>query len=131
MSADDAKALCIKPEEAVNKRRLDRAKANYLSPASQTDWFELVDFDIGNGTQEELADHAGAMVPWTPKPIFDGVSYEAIDAVLDMIEAGMPPDGIRFSKDETAKDRWVVPHMTALDEIWTEDRARVSSEVKI
>jgi hypothetical protein len=57
-----------------------------------------VDHDYPNGDEVQVA------VPWSPPQAFDGLSDAEINAILDIMTAGMP-DGSRYSAHPNASTR--------------------------
>jgi RecA-family ATPase len=91
MSEDEAQAFGIEPEERRFYLRLDSAKVNLLPPAERAQWFRLVDVRLGNCTPDYPdGDRVQAIESWDPPDIWDGLDSEALKAVLDEIDAGLP-----------------------------------------
>lgn len=106
MSPDDAASLGVKNPKGI--LRVDSAKGNYLSPVDEAHWFRFMNVDLENVKDGEIAisDKVGVIAPWQPPGLFENVTYEAIDAALDVINAGL--DGERFSFAAQSKERYVV-----------------------
>jgi hypothetical protein len=128
MSEDEAQAFGIEPEERRFYLRLDSAKVNLLPPAERAQWFRLVDVRLGNCTPDYPdGDRVQAIESWDPPDIWDGLDSEALKAVLDEIDAGLP-NGRRYSNHNAVKDRSAWPvvqqHFPHKNEIQCRDLIR-------
>lgn len=105
MSEDDAKPLAVSAEERRFLVRVNSAKVNVAPPSTKAAWFRLVGVNLGNGT--ELYPHGDTVQtvePWTPAPLFDGLTDADLNRALRRIGAGMD-DGRRYSTAPAAKER--------------------------
>jgi hypothetical protein len=82
MSEDEARLFDLKPDEAHRYVRFDDAKANLTLITGKARWFEKVSHELPNG------DSVGVLKPWKPPGVFDGVSVETINEILQTIDAG-------------------------------------------
>jgi hypothetical protein len=92
------------------KIRLDRGKSSYGSDIDDTHWHAWHTVTLDNADPElgEPADQVGILKPWAPPGLFAGITFEAIDKLLDQIKTG-PGDGERYTKSERAIERYVIP----------------------
>ncbi len=94
-------------EESWRYTRIAGSKENYAPPPEDGTWFRLASQDLGNPSALYPAgDNVAVAVPWTPPTPFDGLTWIAIDAILDQIERG-PAPGERYAPARQAKERWV------------------------
>jgi hypothetical protein len=105
MSADEAKTFGIPEEMARYYIRHDRGKVNITPPARKAQWFKLVGVRLGNvNALYPNGDEVQTVEPWTPPEIWDNFSADIQNAILDIIDAGLP-NGCRYSVHGAAKDR--------------------------
>lgn len=95
MTELDAQAIGIDPSERYLYVRYDDAKANQSLKSSAAKWFRKESVTIENGDADHPADEVGALVPWSPPDMFDGMSGHMIGTILDSIERGRD-DGARY-----------------------------------
>lgn len=100
MSAAEAERFGIPEDERKTYVRVDPAKVNIVPHARATQWFRLVNVEIGNG------DSVQAIEPWQPPQLMEGLDDEAVDRVLEEIKRGLV-DGDRYSSAPSAKSRCV------------------------
>jgi AAA domain len=103
MSEEDAKAFGIPTGRQARSQyvRLDDAKQNYAG-VGDGEWYEKVPYILDNG------EVVPAAVPWQPPDFWKQLSTFASNAILDLIEAGLP-DERRYSPAPQAKDRAAWP----------------------
>ena len=77
-------------------------KRSFAPPADQSDWFKIESVVLANG------DDVGVATPWEYPETWDDAPPEAMAAILDEIDRGMP-DGRRYSKHKAATKRAVWP----------------------
>jgi hypothetical protein len=115
MSEDEAKTLCIAPDERCSYVRLDPAKVNIAPRSTKATWFKLVSVPIGNGTKQyPNGDSVQVAEPWSPPSAWTGTSSESLNTILSAIAIGLTdadgkPTGQRFSNAPNAGDRAVLP----------------------
>lgn len=129
MSKEEATALGVtKPKGIV---RVDHAKGNYLPPPETAAWFEFKSIELNNADERygSVGDHVGVLVNWTPPGVFDGITYEKIDQILDTIIAGTP-DHERWTLASQSKDRFVGKIIAEVAEISEDRAARIASAWK-
>ena len=104
MSEDEAKQFGIPIDERKGYMRLDKAKANIVR-AIGARWFRLVSVPLGNtSTEYPDGDEVQAIERWKPPETWGDVSSEALNAILNEMEAEMPT-GRRYSGKPQAVDR--------------------------
>lgn len=108
MTAEDAQAFSLDTHKG--KVRLDNAKANYLPASDKANWFEFHDIELDNGTEltGNHGDHVGVLAPWAPPGLFEGITVEAINRLLNIVEIGLENGAERYSTGNRAGDRYVV-----------------------
>lgn len=89
MTADEADVMGIKPEDRVRYVRFDDAKGNHNLMTGKARWFEKATVQLNNGTGLIPGDDVGALIPWKPPGLMDGFTVEALNQVLDVIDAGI------------------------------------------
>lgn len=116
MTKDDAALIGIDPAEAHLYVRYDDAKANQSLKSGKARWFQKQSVMLSNGDADHPADEVGALLPWSPPGMLEGVSTHRINAVLTMIDDGMVddkgiPNGRRYTLstkgNSKATGRWV------------------------
>jgi hypothetical protein len=75
---------------------------SFAPPADQSDWFKIESVLLANG------DDVGVATPWEYPETWDDAPPEAMAAILDEIDRGMP-DGRRYSNHKAATKRAVWP----------------------
>jgi len=104
MSEDEAEKFGIHPDDRRSFVRLDKAKAN-LTRAVKAEWFKLVSVSLGNTTAlYPDGDDMQAIERWKPPETWGDVSSEALNTILNEMEAEMPA-GRRYSGKPQATDR--------------------------
>ena len=104
MSEEEAEKFGIHPDERKSFVRLDKAKAN-LTRAVKAEWFKLVSVSLGNTTAlYPDGDDMQAIERWKPPETWGDVSSEALNTILNEMEAEMPA-GRRYSGKPQATDR--------------------------
>jgi hypothetical protein len=89
-----------------NHIRLDHAKGNYLPPADRADWFRFQSVELANGTDfYPVGDKVGVLKVWEAPKALDGLTYEKIGEIIDMIGGG-PGNGERYGFDHKVRERW-------------------------
>ena len=76
--------------------------ANIAPPSTAPAWFKLVGVKLGNETEAYPAgDTVQTVEPWTPAPLFDGLSEPDLNKVLGKLAAALPNqfrDGLRAAR---------------------------------
>lgn len=110
MTAEDAEMLGVDQAERHLYVRYDDAKANQSLKTNTARWFQKVGVTLSNATEDRPGDEVGALVPWTPPDVFDGLTTHTIGVILNQVEAGLS-DGSRYTLTTRggSKDsgRWV------------------------
>ena len=109
MTPDEASSLGVAEAERWQHVRIDDQKVNMAPRAERAQWFRLETQQLGNGTEMyPRGDVVAALVPWTPPSVFRDIPATEINAVLDVIEGGLPSGG-RYSPSRRGKSngRWV------------------------
>jgi hypothetical protein len=101
-------------------------KANLAPPADQSDWYELKNVVLNNGTEDMPGDHVGVATRWEVPGPFAKVSRETIHALLTAIDIGVingdgQQTGVPYSptKQGRSNARWVgqvIMDITAMEE---------------
>jgi len=123
MSANDAEQIGIDPAERFRFVRYDDAKANQSLKSGRARWFEKISVTLNNGTDDLPPDEVGALRPWTPPSVFDGVTVSHLRRVQLAVGAG------RWRENQQAKD-WVgraVADVMMFDPDEPRDRKRIIS----
>jgi hypothetical protein len=126
MTTADADAIGIDPAERFKFVRYDDAKANQSLKSGRARWFEKIGVTLDNGTDEAPADEVGALRPWTPPSLFDGVTTSHLRRVQDAVGKG------RWRENQQATD-WVgkaVAEVMMLDHNDQKDRKRIVALLK-
>jgi len=89
MTQEEAAAIGIEEADRHLYVRYDDAKANQSLKSGRARWFQKQSVTLANGDDEHPADEVGALMPWNPPGMLDGVSLHSINAVLDRIDAGL------------------------------------------
>ena len=106
MTQDEAAAMGIDETERNLYVRYDDAKANQSLKSGKARWFQKQSVTLDNGDDEHPADEVGALLPWNPPGMLDGVSTYTLNLILDKIDAGLlDEDGIPTGGRYTASTR--------------------------
>ena len=102
MTQDEAATLGIDEGERNLYVRYDDAKANQSLKSGKARWFQKQSVTLTNGDENHPADEVGALIPWSPPGMLDGISIHAINAALDSIDGGIVdahgvPTGSRYT----------------------------------
>lgn len=81
MTEDEAKTLCIEPEERRFFFRVENDKAN-LAPPESADWYRMNNVDLANG------DAVGVACSWTPPDLFEGMTGRHLYNVQKAVSEG-------------------------------------------
>lgn len=92
MTSDEAAAMGIEETQRHMYVRYDDAKANQSLKSGRAKWFEKISVTLNNGTDDAYPDEVGALAPWTPPGMLDGVSLHKINQALDKVDAGLLDD---------------------------------------
>lgn len=116
MTEDEAGAIGIDAADRNLYVRYDDAKANQSLKSGKARWFRKETVTLCNGDEDHPADEVGALIPWSPPGMLDGVTLHAINTVLDRIDGGLidgsgVPTGVRYTADTRGgskeSGRWV------------------------
>lgn len=121
MTPADADNLGLDPAERHKFVRYDDAKANQSLKSGRARWFEKVGVTLQNGTEDAPPDEVGALRPWTPPSLFDGVTTTHLRRVQDAVGKG------RWRENQQSAD-WVgkaVAEVMALDPGEPKDRKKI------
>jgi RecA-family ATPase len=123
MTAEEANTFNLPSKNGLI--RIDAAKGNYLPSAEVAYWFEhkTITLDNADAEQKLPGDGVGVLVPWTPPGLFDGMTYEIIDAILETIAAGIDNGAELFTFAPQSKDRFVGAAITQHMENCAPERA--------
>lgn len=121
MSTGEAESIGIDPGERFRYVRYDDAKANQSLKSGVARWFEKISVELNNATEESPADEVGALKPWTPPSMFDGVTVTHLKRVQQAVGKG------RWRENQQANE-WVgraVAEVLMLDHDDPKDRKRI------
>lgn len=121
MSTGEAESIGIDPGERFRYVRYDDAKANQSLKSGVARWFEKISVELNNATEESPADEVGALKPWTPPSMFDGVTVTHLKRVQQAVGKG------RWRENQQASE-WVgraVAEVLMLDHDDPKDRKRI------
>lgn len=146
MTEDEASAMSVSPEERTRYVRFDDAKANLSLVTGVARWFEKVTVTMPNGGDVVPGDEVGALAPWKPPGVFDGVAASTLRLALETIDRGLTdetgaPTGQLYTATARGADnaRWVgtlIQNMLGCDDArakgivrqWTESGLLVPTE---
>lgn len=102
MTQDEAAAMGIDEAERNLYVRYDDAKANQSLKSGKARWFQKQSVVLSNGDETHPADEVGALLPWSPPGMLDGISLHSLNGALDRIEGGLldahgAPTGVRYT----------------------------------
>jgi len=126
MSTAEAEALGIDVAERHKYVRYDDAKTNQSLKSGFARWFEKVGVQLDNGTEELPADEVGALRPWRPPSVFDGITLSHLKRVQDAVGNG------RWREHQQAAE-WVgyaVADALMMDADDPKDRKRIVAMLK-
>lgn len=89
---------------------MDDGKVNISPPAGTAKWFRLVSVNLNNPDKfRPQGDNVQAVEPWSPPDAWEGVDNEALQRIIEEIDAGLE-NGSRYSANKNAKKRaaWCV-----------------------
>jgi hypothetical protein len=105
MTAEEAKLFTVSEAERRSLIRLDSGKVNIAPPSRDAQWFRVIGVPLGNATDlYPNGDEVQTVIPWPPPDLWEGLSSQLLNRILDQIEAGLP-NGSRYSAAPNAKDR--------------------------
>ena len=116
MTTDEAGAMGIEETERNLYVRYDDAKANQSLKSGKARWFQKQSIVLDNGDETHPADEVGALLPWSPPGMLDGISLHSIHNALDHIDGGLldshgAPTGTRYTTSTRggtkSSGRWV------------------------
>jgi hypothetical protein len=121
MSSEDAKELGVSGDEKRFLIRLDDAKANMAPKSEKAEWIKLLSQNLGNATEEyPSGDNVQVVSSWLPPDLWEGVSIQTANQILDTIAGGQPQeDGTveYYTSQKNSKSRWAgIPIMRILAE---------------
>jgi hypothetical protein len=109
MAEDESRTFGIKELERRAYIRLDNAKVNLVTKASDAKWFKLIGVRLENGNLEyPNGDEVQTVISWKPPDTWADISTDALNAALTEIDAGLP-EGRRYSSASGAKARAAWP----------------------
>lgn len=92
MTEDEASTMSVPAEERTRYVRFDDAKANLSLVTGVARWFEKVSVTMPNGGDVLPGDEVGALAPWKPPGVFDGIASTTLRLVLETIDRGLTDD---------------------------------------
>ena len=107
MTEEDASDLGISLDDRLRYVRLDDAKANMSARAPKASWFQLSSVTLDNADAiYPKGDQVGVIEPWHPRTVWESMSVDDCNAVLDRIDAGFL-NGARFvDSRRNGGERW-------------------------
>lgn len=97
MTEAEADLFRVPREEHKHYVRLDSAKVNITPPLDRATWFRLVGVPLGNPSDlYPHGDTVQAIEPWTPPQVWNQVTAEVANRILDRFSSGLP-DGRRYA----------------------------------
>ncbi len=107
MTEDDASDLGITSHDRLQYVRLDDAKANMAARAPKAFWFRLTNITLDNADAiYPNGDQVGVIETWQPTPVWENVTSEIANQILDRIDAGLP-NGSRYTQSRRGDtERW-------------------------
>ena len=125
----EAEGRQAKVDNHRNYFRCDSGKANYMPPATGSQWFEKVSItlpnvDIFDDSDDACGDCMGVVVPWRFPQVFDNVTPDHMRAVRDMAREG------DYRADPRSPD-WIGRAIAEVLDLDTEeDKGRVKAILK-
>ncbi|PWT73219.1 MAG: hypothetical protein C5B60_08460, partial [Chloroflexi bacterium] len=89
MTKQEAEGMSIEEDERPHFLRYDDAKANLNLTCNIAKWFRKDTVRLDNATKEQPADDVGALVPYKPPGLMDGILQEQIDKFFDAVDRGI------------------------------------------
>jgi hypothetical protein len=103
MTADEASALNLNPNEAWRHVRIAGTKANYAPPPDKATWFRLTSVPLGNPADiYQDGDEIGVATPWQAPAAFEGIDLPTLARIFDRLR-GEPEPGWFYSVHPRAK----------------------------
>lgn len=107
MTQEDAEDLGVNADDRLQYVRLDDAKANMAARAPKASWFRLTTITLDNADATyPNGDQVGVIESWQPASVWDSLSTEAANQVLDQIEEGLPGGGRYTDSRRGNSERW-------------------------
>jgi len=91
MTKKEAEAM-LEPNEQesfVHYMRYDDAKTNLSLKSPVAKWFYKETITLNNATDEQPPDQVGALVPWKPKGLMEGITEEMIIRFFEAVDRGI------------------------------------------
>ena len=132
MTPGEAELMQVPEEQRVHYLRFDDAKANLNLKSPFARWFRKESFALDNATADLPADDVGALIPWSPPGIMDGISEPRIQEFFARVDAGLLdsdglPSGEFYTFSAAKKDgeasRYIVDFIKAFFQIAEQARA--------
>jgi len=89
MTGQEASTMGVQEDQRVHYLRYDDAKANLNLKSPFARWFYKETITLDNAHDDIPGDQVGALVPWKPEGLFEGVTQEAIDDLMKTIDRGI------------------------------------------
>jgi AAA domain len=119
MSKTEAQVMSVKDDERHDYLRYDDAKANLNKKSPFAKWFKKVSITLDNARGDIPGDEVGALTPWSPPGLMDGITDDDITRLMHRVDQGMlDKNGLptgeyytfstrRDSDDDDTTFRWV------------------------
>lgn len=106
MSKDEAVLAKISEENRFSYIRIDGAKSNMAKVRGVMNWVALESVNLRNGVDGGFGDDVAVLDVWMPPDAFQGLTNDAIDQCLQLIQRG-PRPGVLYSPERKSNE-WVV-----------------------
>jgi hypothetical protein len=89
MSKTEAQAMGVKEEDRHDYLRYDDAKANLNKKSPFAKWFKKISITLDNARGDIPGDEVGALEPWTPPGLMDGITDVDITNFMHRVDQGL------------------------------------------
>jgi hypothetical protein len=131
MTRAEGDLMGITDDKRVDYLRYDDAKANLNRKSPFAKWFVKRTIILNNSAGGLPPDEVGALEPWSPLGLMDGISEDDINRFLGKLDDGLlDKNGVRtgefycYKKDADDSSRWAGKLLMTEFKIKVEDRAK-------
>lgn len=89
MSKTEAQVMNVLEEDRNDYLRYDDAKANLNKKSPFAKWFQKVSITLDNARDAIPGDEVGALIPWTPPGLMDGITDDDITRFMHRVDQGL------------------------------------------